>query len=147
MRRKLVVVELVYFDHYDKHDKVNVEERYIIGYFFSAKELERAIKLCEEQKKPGGEIKLTVYNFKCTPEQSYVYVLSYQYTIVNENGEREYVYENFGPQCFYYKCIIQKEKLLKRRKYRDTRNRIFEDTKDGFKIRQRIVDFIYRIDY
>ena len=45
MKKKLFLLELIDYDHYDEIDKEDVEERYIIGYLSTKKQLEQAISL------------------------------------------------------------------------------------------------------
>ena len=70
MRQIIYYLELVNYDHYDEIEQVDVEDRYIIGYFNDKKMLQQAVSLCEEKKLPNEEIN----NFK-----RYLFELHYNF--------------------------------------------------------------------
>ena len=146
MKKILTLLELIDYDYYDVIDKENVEERYIVGYFFNSKCFNEAISLCETRKEINEKIKITEFNFECNYNQKYVYVLFYEYSILNNNEYTDY-YEYFEPQSSYKKCLNQKNKLLKNNKYKKSFNRIFDGSKDGFRIEKIKIDFISHINY
>lgn len=146
MKKKLFLLELIDYDHYDEIDKEDVEERYIIGYFSSLKHLEQAISLCKKRKNANEKMEITEFNFECGNNQKFVYVLFFEYFVLKENEYADF-YEYFAPQSSYKKCIVQKKNLLQMEKYKDTCNRIFEDSKDGFRIEKIKIDFISHINY
>lgn len=146
MGKKLFLLELVDYDHYDEIDKEAIEERYIIGYFFSKKILEQAILLCEKRKNINEKIKITELNFECGNNQKFVYVLFFEYSILKENEYADF-YEYFEPKSSYKKCIEQKNSLLMKEKYKETYDRIYENSKDGFRIEKIKIDFISHINY
>lgn len=146
MKKKIFLLELIDYDYYDEIDKENVEERYIIGYFSNLKCLGQAILLCQKRKNTNETIKTTEFNIECGHNQKFVYVLFYEYCILRENEYADF-YEYFDPQSSYEKCIAQKNNLLKMKKYKETCNRVFEDSKDGFRIEKIKIDFISHINY
>lgn len=146
MKKALFLLELIDYDHYDEIDKEDVEERYIIGYFSNTKCLDDAISLCKKRKEINEKTEITEFNFECGYNQKFVYVLFFEYTLLKDNEYSDF-YEYFEPQSSYKKCIIQKEKLLKMDKYKNRYNRIYEDSKDGFRVEKIKINFISHINY
>ena len=146
MKKPLFLLELIDYDHYDEIDKEDVEERYIIGYFLSSKHLNEAVSLCEKRKNFNEKIKVTEFDFECTYNQKFVYVLFFEYSILKDNEYSDF-YEYFEPQSSYEKCVRQKESLRKLNKYKKSQNRIFEDSEDGFRIEKIKIDFVSHINY
>ena len=146
MKKTLYLLELIDYDHYDEIEKEDVEERYIIGYFLNPKHLNQAISLCKERKEINEKINITEFNFECSYNQKFVYVLFFEYSILKNNEYFDF-YEYFEPQSSLKKCIKQKEKLLKMKKYKNSYDRIFDDSKDGFRVEKIKIDFISHINY
>ena len=82
MKSKLYLLELINYDHYDALEDEHVEDRWIIGYFSDLTILESAIALCEERKETEEKICITEIPFDCSPNQKFVYVLFYEYSIL-----------------------------------------------------------------
>ena len=146
MKKNFYLLELIDYDHFDEKDNEDVEERYIIGYFSSIVTLVKAISLCEERKEANEKIKVTEQEVECGYNQKYVYVLFYEYSILNDNDYSDF-YEYFKPQSSYKKCFIQKEELLKLDKYRNNGNRLFDGSIDGFRVEKIKIDYISHINY
>ena len=146
MKKTLFLLELIDYDHYDEIDEEDVEERYIIGYFFNSTYLDEAISLCKKRKESNEKIKITKFDFECGNNQKFVYVLFFEYSTLVDNEYSDY-YEYFEPQSSYKKCIKQKENLLNMNKYNKNNTFIFEDSKDGFRIDKIKIDFISHINY
>lgn len=146
MKRKMYILELIDFDHYDEVDKENVEERYIIGYFFNTAILDEAIILCKKRKNSNEKIVLNEINFECSPNQKYVYVLFYEYSKYVNNEINDY-YDYFEPYSNRLKCNRKKEKLLLEDKYKVTDDKVFDDSLDGFRVEKIRIDFISHINF
>lgn len=146
MKKPLYLLELVDYDYYDEIDQEDVEDRYIIGYFFDKTHLNEAISLCEKRKGINEKIEITKFDFECGNNQKYVYVLFFEYSTLTDNEYSDFYYY-FEPQCSYKKCLKQKENLLKINKYNKKQDRIFEDSKDGFRIDKIKINFISHINY
>ena len=82
----------------------------------------------EEDLSEGWKIIETKYNIPIVKKQRYLYVLNYEYTVVDGT----YYYYQFQPQTSRKKCMEQKIKLMKERKYKNTPNRIFKTGKNGW---------------
>ena len=75
-----------------------------------------------------------------------MYVLFYEYTLIC-NGEYSDFYENFEPHSNYNKCIEEKQELLKNEKYQNNGERIFENSRDGFRVAKIKINHIDYINY
>lgn len=146
MKKLIYLLELVDYDHFDESDNVDVEERWIIGYFSSEESLNDAILLCNQRKNENEEITISQKLVECGSNQKYVYVLFYEYSIITD-GEYVDYYEYFDPQSSYKKCIALKNELIKDVKYQNDGNRIYDGTVDGFRVDKIKIDFISHINY
>lgn len=146
MKCLIYLLELIDYDHYDETDNEDVEERYIIGYFSNKESLEQAIALCQKRKTPHEEIRISEIAMECGNNQKYVYVLFYEYSIM-DNGDWADYYEYFAPQSSYSKCVAQKKQLKQISKYQDNKSRIYDDSIDGFRIEKIKMNYIAHVSY
>ncbi|MBE5731011.1 MAG: hypothetical protein E7350_03590 [Clostridiales bacterium] len=146
MKRLIYLLELVDYDYFDEVENVDVEERWIIGYFSSEESLNDAISLCNQRKNKNEKITITQKLVECGNNQKYVYVLFYEYSIITD-GEYVDYYEYFDPQSTYKKCIALKNELIKDVKYQNDGHRIYDGTTDGFRVYKIKIDFISHINY
>lgn len=147
MKRKITLIELVSFEGIDETDNERIEDRYIVGYFFNQDKINDAILLCKEKKEKDEEIVLTEYEMECSPNQKYVYVLSYEYTIIVNDQFQDFYYI-FEPQSSKRKCFLMKQSLTKDKKYQRSPEKIYEDnTIDGFYIAKMEIDCVFTVNY
>lgn len=141
MIKELYLVETVNYAYFDEKDMEDVEDRYIIGYFDNPEIMKRAIEICNKKKEPDEEVKVTKYSFSCSSNQKYVYVLFYEYSTLTDGEYTDYYYY-FEPCSNVLKCIKQKTELQKNEKYMHNENKIYDDSKDGFRIAKILINFI-----
>ena len=56
MKKTLFLLELIDYDHYDEIDEEDVEERYIIGYFFNSEKNECCFITSDMVFSVGGRV-------------------------------------------------------------------------------------------
>ncbi len=140
MIKKLYSVEIVDFDFFDISEKTSVEDRKIVGYFFNVNIKNKAVEICNKKKNDDEIVRVTEYDFECSSNQKYLYLLWFEYSVFS-NGEYDDYYEIFGPFSNKKKCLNLKRKLLEYDEYKINKNKIFE-TKDGFYINKVLIDNI-----
>ena len=147
MKKNLIfrLDKYIYFYH-DNEDDENVEERYVLGYFTSKENLQKAIKICEQNEINKKELKVHEFLLSYTRRRKYIYELSYEYTILNEKHQYiDYSYI-FPPQISKDLCIQEMKLLLKEEKYKPTNNKIFDSaTSNGFWIEKLQLNKLYNV--
>ncbi|MDO4378451.1 MAG: hypothetical protein Q4C64_04775 [Erysipelotrichia bacterium] len=104
MIRDLYYIELYEYCYYDKIDDEIVENRSCVGYFFDERRKDKVVEMCNKLKGKREEVIVTKYAFECSPNQKYVYELSYGYSIIRF-GEYEDYYQWFEPMSSRKKCL------------------------------------------
>ena len=102
MKKSITLIELVKFYGIDEKDNERIEDRWIVGYFFNKKRIKQALALCKKKKKDDEEIVITQFEMECSPNQKYVYILFYEYSIIVDNQFQDF-YEYFKPQSTFKK--------------------------------------------
>lgn len=146
MKMKLKLIELVSFEGIDEFDNERIEDRYIIGYFSNDLIKNEALDLCKKEKNKDEEIIVTDYEISCSPNQQYVYVLFYEYSILHDKQYQDF-YEYYEPLSNYKKCNDMKKRLCKKTKYKKDSNKIYDGTIDGFHIEKIKINYISHINF
>lgn len=147
MDKYIYRLDKVNFYYYDYKDDENVEDRYVLGYFSSVEEIEKASRICEENGIVSGELEATRFDFCYKENQKFVYELSYGYSILNKKKQYvDYSYV-FAPQNSSSDCKKLKKELLKIEKYMPNKNKIFDDEEapDGFWIVKLTINKLYGV--
>ena len=118
----------------------------IFNSYFGESIMKRAIEMCNKKKEPDEEVKITKYSFSCSSNQKYVYVLFYEYSTLIDGEYTDYYYY-FEPCSNVSKCLKQKTELQKNEKYMHNENKIYDNSKDGFRIAKVWINFIDHIIY
>ncbi len=153
MKRKITLLDLVDFRGIDEKDNEPIEGRWIIGYFLDEKIKNKALEIYEEKKEGNEEIQIKEFDFSCSPNQKYVYVLFFEYSVLIDDAEQDknidpddqytYYYYYFEPLSSYEKCLKLKEKLLEDDKYK-VKDYMIYDSDDGFHIEKIKINEIRR---
>lgn len=146
MEKKIFLLEYIDYDHYDEIDQENVEERYIIGYFSSEYYLNVAKKHCQEKGIKKDLLVVTDYYVNLRSNQKNIFLLNYEYSILRNNEYEDYYYY-FEPCGTMRECMVLKERLLEESKYQADRNKIYNDSIDGFFIKKIKINFLSHISY
>lgn len=140
---KIFLLETRIFYYFDENDGENVEDIYLVGYFSTQEKVAMAIEKCVNAGVKKEELVCTEIDFSMSKNQKYVYVLWYEYSIIDENGDYTDYYYKFPPLTNIKKCIRLKEKLLKENFYKPIKTKIFDDYTDrGFSINKEKIDEI-----
>ena len=146
MKKSITLIELVKFYGIDEKDNERIEDRWIVGYFFNKKRIKQALALCKKKKKDDEEIVITQFEMECSPNQKYVYILFYEYSIIVDNQFQDF-YEYFKPQSTFKKCTILKKKLMDNERYQINSIKIYDESIDGFHVEKIKIDYISYINY
>ncbi len=131
--KKIYYVEFVRYFYYDENDQEDVETRYTVGYFTSLDLANKAIEECiKESKLDRSEFKIQEFNIECGNNQKYLYVLWYEFSLLDEEGDYLDYYYNFEPCSTKKKCLDLKKELIRTKKVKILENAIYYDSKDGF---------------
>lgn len=136
-------LESVKFYYSDSSDGENVEERLILGHFSSHSKLDEAKKECLKNGFKDSELSVSCFFDEFSYNQKYVYVLTHQYSILNDNRYTDYEYI-FPPFSNRKKCLDLKKQLLENPKYAFSEKRCYEvQPPDGFCISKQLIDYLY----
>lgn len=132
--------------YYDKEDDEDVEDRYVLGYFNSPEKLADAIQTCKQYGVAEEELQVQKFALKYTERQKFLYILSYEYAIMNSKNEYiDYSYV-FPPQINRQFCNQLKIKLMQEDRYKKTDNKIFDSMPpDGFWIEKVQINKLYSV--
>ena len=134
MSKIYFVQEVKYYGYDDKEDE-NIEECLIIGYFSSLDIVEKVVNLCIENGLFNSEIVVKSFDVDLKRNKKYVYVITHDYSIREENGtftDYEYIFE---PKSSRAECEALKCKLKELPKYKYSQDRDYSITPpDGFYI-------------
>ena len=132
---KIYFVQKVKYYGYDDEEDENIEECLIIGYFSSLDIVEKVVNLCIENGLLNSEIVVKSFDVDLNRNQKYVYVITHDYSIREENGtftDYEYIFE---PKSSRAECEALKCKLKELPKYKYSQDRDYSITPpDGFYI-------------
>lgn len=144
---KIYMVEFNRFYYFDCYDKEAVEDRYTIGYYTFIELANNAILKCmNETGYKREEYNIIEYDILCGRNQKYLYVLNYEFSIKNEQGEYEDFYYKFEPCSNKSKCLDMKNELIQNDKIKIKNNAIYYASIDGFyvdKIKINFTNVIY----
>jgi len=141
--RSIYRLESVRKHYYDIEDNENVEERLILGHFSSKERLEEAKQTCIKNGFKDSNLIITCYYDKFSQNQKYVYVLSHQYSILDNNRYIDYEYI-FQPFSNKRKCLELKSRLIEDPKYAFSKKRCYDmQPPDGFYISKQVIDYLY----
>ena len=139
-------LERVKYYFFDKVENENVEERFILGHFSSLKKLYEAISICLKNGFCEQELVISTFFDKFTHNQKYVYVLSHQYSIVDEKGmyiDYEYIFNPFSNKG---KCVSLMNTLKENSKYSESSSKFYDkQSMKGFYISKQRIDHLYGI--
>jgi hypothetical protein len=137
-------LEQVDYCGFDSYEEENIETSIVLGYFSSFDKVSIAVKICNEAGIDVNNIRISTFfdDFSCN--QRYVYVLSHEYYIINQDGtylDYSYIFRPFSNR---QKCVSLKSKLSKNDKYAFFNDRYYNvQPPDGFRITKMQIDFIY----
>ena len=124
-------LDKVKFYRFDWKDKEPVEDRFVLGYFSSLEELDKAAPICVENGVPFDDLEAMRFDFDYIKNRNYIYELSYEYAILNRKKQYvDYSYL-FAPQNCISACKKLKKEVLKIDKYKPSPEKIFEDYMPG----------------
>lgn len=139
-------LEKVKFYRFDRKDQEAVEDRYLIGYFSSPEELEKAVAICEENGIPAKNLEAMRFDFTYIGKGKTVYELSYGYSILNRKKQYVDYYYSFAPQNSVSACKKLKKEILKIDKFKPSPEKIFDDDMpDGFWIEKLSINKLYGV--
>lgn len=138
----IYLVEERNFYYYDEKDQENVEENYIIGYFSTLEKAQKAISLCVEQGILRDKLFVEEIPLKYSRLQRNVYVLCYDYAILDDNNEYQDYFYKFPPCTNRAQCMRQKAELLKQDKFSVKPYKIFYNSSDGFYVDKIAINFV-----
>lgn len=143
----IYLVEFLRYYYKDDTDNEDVEDRYTIGYFNSSKLAYKAIKECLEydEKLNEKDFLITELNFKYTKKQKYLYVLNYEYSIINDENLYEDFYYKYPPCKNKKECKEQKKIITNSKSFFKKENAIHDISKDGFYIDKILINFTNKI--
>ena len=125
---KIYFVQKVKYYGYDDEEDENIEECLIIGYFSSLDIVEKVVNLCIENGLLISEIVVKSFDVDLNRNQKYVYVVTHDYSIREENGtfiDYEYIFE---PKSSRAECEALKCKLKELPKYKYSQDRDYSIT-------------------
>ena len=85
--KRIFRLEKIKFYYYDKAEKENVEDLYVLGYFSSREELDKAMLICKQYGIDGGELSVQEFLVELAENQKFIYELSYEYSVLNADGQ------------------------------------------------------------
>ena len=136
------MVEFNRFYTFDYDDEEAVEDKYTIGYYTSIELANNAIRECiSETGYKYEEFNIIEYNILCGTNQKFLYVLNYEFSIINELGEYVDYYYKFEPCSNISKCLDMKNELIKSDKIKRKNNAIYDVSYDGFYIDKIKINF------
>lgn len=141
MKKKIYKLEYTTVYYKDSFDNEDVEERYIIGFFSNELLLIEAMNICKFEGMNKDCLQITEYELDCWYDKKYVYVLFYEYSRISNGIQWDYYY-SFPPQPNKIKCILQKKSLLNDFNYKNSADKIYYDSKDGFRIKRVLLNFV-----
>lgn len=142
--RRFYFVEFVRYFYYDEIDQEDVETRYTVGYFTSMVLANKAIEKCmKERGLPRSEFKIYTLDIECGNNQKYLYVLYYEFSLLDKEGNYLDYYYNFEPCSTKMKCIALKEKLITTKKVKILDDAIYYDSRDGFSINKHEINHVH----
>lgn len=140
---KIYMVEFNRFYYFDQTDGEPVEDKYTVGYFTTKELAEMAIQKCiTETKYNREEFKVVEYDIKLGKNQKYLYVLNYEFSILNSDGLYEDFYYKYTPQTNVKKCRDLKQYLVLNKMINKRENAIYDVSKDGFYIDKIEINFV-----
>ena len=141
--REIYRLEYVKKYYYDFEDNENVEERLILGHFSSKEKLDEAKQKCINNGFEESSLIISSFFDKFSKNQKYVYVLSHQYSVLDNDRYIDYEYI-FPPLSNRQKCLSLKSCLIEDPKYAFSKKRCYDiQPPDGFYISKQIIDFLY----
>lgn len=144
--QKIYLLEYRDFYFHDEKDDEDVEDRVLLGYFSSTIKINEAIEICIQHKIDKSKLQITEYSFKANANQKYVYVLGYEYSILDKNEEYIDFFYNFEPMTNLKQCLFLKNQLIHENKYKVTENKIFDsETDNGFYVSKMQINTLYGI--
>ncbi len=143
----IYLVEFLRYYYKDNIDNEDVEDRYTIGYFSSSKLAYKAVKECLEndEKLNEKDFIITELNFKYTKNQKYLYVLNYEYSIINDKNLYEDFYYKYPPCKNKKECKEQKKNIINSKNFSKKENALYDISKDGFYIDKILINFTNKI--
>lgn len=144
--KRIFRLEKIKFYYYDKAEKENVEDLYVLGYFSSREELDKAMLICKQYGIDGGELSVQEFLVELAENQKFIYELSYEYSVLNADGQYvDYSYV-FPPQRSRGRCLRLKTELQKQKKYRPESRKIVDiTTDDGFWTEKCCLNKLYNV--
>lgn len=146
INKKIFRLDKVKFYYYDSVDNENVEDLYVLGYFDSQEELDKALLVCKQYGVDKGELSVQEFFVELANNQKFIYELSYEYSVLNSDKQYvDYSYV-FPPQRSREKCLGLKFELQKLKKYRPSQNKIVDKKTDqGFWIEKWELNKLYSV--
>lgn len=139
-------LERVKFYRFDWKDKEPVEDRYLVGYFTSLEELDKAVAICVENDIPFKSLEAMRFDFDYIKNRNYIYELTYGFSIINQKKQYVDYYYSFAPQNSIAACKKLKKEILKLDKYKPSSEKIFDDEwLDGFYIEKLKLNKLYSV--
>ena len=140
---KIYMVEFHRFYYFDKLDQEAVEDRYTVGYFSTNELAENAIHKCIcESGYSKKDFQIIEYDLNISKNQKYLYILNYEFSVLNGDGEYEDFYYKYSPCTNVKKCIELKQFLIQNKMINIKKNAIYDVSKDGFYIDKIKIDFV-----
>lgn len=147
MRTKIYLLERYEYYGFDKAEKENIEKCYILGYYDLKKELEKGIETCNRHGIKKDEIRVVPYTVNIRKGQKNIYILTYEYSLLNKNEEfidYEYI---FAPKRSRRKCVQMKKKLKRIKKYSYSDKKIYvSKSTEGYWISKYCLNKLYSVD-
>ncbi len=146
MSKYIYRLEKFHFYYHDYDDGEDVEDCYVLGYFSSKKEIEKAVSVCEQNGISRNELRTIRLEFCYINKQKYVYELSYGCSVLNQRKQYvDYSYV-FPPQNSVEDCKRMKSELIKTEKFKPVPDKIFDDeATDGFWIEKLKLNKLYGV--
>lgn len=138
-------LEEVKYTFYDEFEDENIEERRLLGHFTTVEKLAEAINICISSGIDRNNIFITSFYDQFSSNQKYVYILSHQYSLIENDKYVDYEYI-FAPLSNRKKCLLLKTRLQKEKKYAFDEKRFYNlQPPDGFYISKQKINFLYGI--
>ena len=141
--------EVFLLEHYkrygmDDNSGIVIEDSIIVGYFTTQQQLNQAVLRCKDCAIPKEELRVYTYPLDYGTNQKNVYVLMYEYTLLEQDGLFDYNYL-FAPRTSAIECRQYKEALLQEDEYKPFIGKEYRGTADGFSIRKIPLDHVFAV--